>query len=69
MTRRLAVLPQQLRKPGSLTVGELAEQARYPHPGPLRMLRRQDHEVTDTALAFTGTTDFWHRCLGRVVRG
>jgi iron complex transport system ATP-binding protein len=61
IARRLAILPQSPTAPGTLTVAELVEQGRYPYAGPLRMLRRQDHEAIDTALTLTGMTSFAHR--------
>ncbi len=63
VARRLAVLPQGPTAPGGLTVGELVEQGRYPHAGPLRMLRMQDHEAIRTALALTDMTTYAARPL------
>jgi iron complex transport system ATP-binding protein len=56
VARKLAVLPQTATAPSDLTVRELVEQGRYPHVGALRMLRRQDGEAVDKALAATGMT-------------
>ena len=53
-----AILPQGPVAPAGLTVGELVEQGRYPHAGPLRMLRHQDYAAIAEALALTGMTDF-----------
>jgi iron complex transport system ATP-binding protein len=61
IARRLAILPQSPIAPGTLTVAELVEQGRYPYAGPLRMLRRQDHEAIAGALTLTGMTAFAHR--------
>jgi iron complex transport system ATP-binding protein len=61
IARRLAVLPQQPSAPETLTVRELVEQGRYPHLGPLRMLRSADHEEVREALRLTGLEDFAHR--------
>lgn len=69
VARQLAVLPQSPEVPASLTVRELVEQGRYPHAGPLRMLRRQDHSAIDEALHLTGMTSFQHRMLDTLSGG
>ncbi|MEK3734349.1 MULTISPECIES: heme ABC transporter ATP-binding protein [Paenibacillus] len=69
VARQLAVLPQSPEVPASLTVRELVEQGRYPHAGPLRMLRRQDHAAIDEALHLTGMTSFQHRMLDTLSGG
>lgn len=56
VARKLAVLPQTAVAPSDITVRELVEQGRYPHVGALRMLRKQDGEAVDSALAATGMT-------------
>ncbi|NJO81358.1 MAG: ABC transporter ATP-binding protein [Blastochloris sp.] len=61
VARMLAVLPQGPTAPAGLTVAELVEQGRYPHAGPLRMLRRQDHVAITEALALTNTAQFADR--------
>lgn len=61
VARMLAVLPQGPTAPAGLTVAELVEQGRYPHAGPLRMLRRQDHTAITEALNLTNTTPFANR--------
>lgn len=61
IARRLAVLPQAPTTPQNMTVRELVEQGRYPHVGPLRMLRRQDGEAVARALAATGMLEFADR--------
>ncbi|NJO82722.1 MAG: ABC transporter ATP-binding protein [Blastochloris sp.] len=58
VARTLAVLPQGPTAPAGLTVAELVEQGRYPHAGPLRMLRRQDHAAITDALTLTNTGQF-----------
>ncbi len=63
VAREVAILPQGPVAPAGLTVGELVEQGRYPHAGPLRMLRRQDHEAITEALALTDMTGFADRVL------
>lgn len=69
VARRLAILPQDPQTPGGLTVGELVEQGRYPHVGPLRMLRRQDHTAMRRALTLTRLTDFTARPLDELSGG
>jgi len=61
VARTLAVLPQGPTAPADLTVAELVEQGRYPHVGPLRMLRRQDHIAITEALTLTNTAQFADR--------
>ncbi len=61
VAQKLAVLPQGPTAPSGLTVAELVEQGRYPHAGPLRMLRRQDHAAITEALNLTNTTPFANR--------
>lgn len=69
VARQLAVLPQSPEVPASLTVRELVEQGRYPHAGPLRMLKRQDHSAIDDALELTGMTSFQDRMLDTLSGG
>jgi iron complex transport system ATP-binding protein len=63
VAREVAILPQGPVAPPGLTEGELVEQGRYPHAGPLRMLRRQDHEAIAEALVLTDMTGFADRVL------
>jgi iron complex transport system ATP-binding protein len=67
--RRLAILPQSAVTPESLTVQELVEQGRYPHAGPLRMLRRQDHEAVRWAIVATGLESFADRDVAQLSGG
>lgn len=69
VARRLAILPQTHTAPIGITVRELVEQGRYPHSGPLRMLRRQDHEAIDFALEATGMTSLAGRLLSQLSGG
>jgi len=69
VARRMAVLPQSPDVPTSLTVHELVEQGRYPHAGPLGMLRKQDHAAIDRALALTGMTGYRNRLLDSLSGG
>jgi iron complex transport system ATP-binding protein len=61
VARQLAILPQSPSIPAGLTVRELVEQGRYPHSGPLRMLRQQDHEAIQRAMELTSTLEFAER--------
>ncbi|MBD2246553.1 ABC transporter ATP-binding protein [Nostoc sp. FACHB-888] len=69
VARQLAILPQAPNVPASLTVGELVEQGRFPHAGPLGMLRRQDHSAISQALSLTGMTEFAYRSLDSLSGG
>ena len=69
VARQLAILPQSPVAPAGLTVSELVEQGRYPHAGPLRMLRRQDYAAMHEALELTAMTDFAHRPLDSLSGG
>jgi iron complex transport system ATP-binding protein len=69
VARHLAILPQGPSAPEELTVGELVEQGRYPHAGPLHMLREQDSTAIDEALAQTNMTKFRHRRLDSLSGG
>jgi iron complex transport system ATP-binding protein len=63
VARELAILPQGPVAPAGITVAELVEQGRYPHAGPLRMLRRQDHAAIREALELTDTARYADRPL------
>src|SRR5262249_19326307 len=65
----LSIFPQGPNAPEELTLGELVEQGRYPHAGPLRMLRKQDSAAIDDALAQTNMTKFRHRRLDSLSGG
>lgn len=69
VARQLAILPQSPSTPEELTVGELVEQGRYPHAGPLRMLREQDHIAITEALSATNMTELQHRRLDTLSGG
>lgn len=69
VARRLAILPQRPTAPLTLTVAELVEQGRFPHAGALRMLRRQDHQAIDRAIALTGMEGFVSRRLAELSGG
>lgn len=63
VAREVAILPQGPVAPSGLTVAELVEQGRYPHAGPLRMLRQQDYKYIEDALALTDMQEFANRAL------
>lgn len=69
VARQLAIMPQGPTAPEELSVGELVEQGRYPHAGPLRMLREQDSAVITEALVQTNMTEFRHRRLDSLSGG
>jgi iron complex transport system ATP-binding protein len=69
VARDLAILPQGPVAPAGLTVGELVEQGRYPHAGPLRMLRQQDHAAIREAMTLTGMDSFATRALDSLSGG
>lgn len=69
VARQLAILPQGPSAPEELTVGELIEQGRYPHAGPLPMLREQDHHAISEALAQTNMTELRHHRLDSLSGG
>ncbi|MGI8588507.1 MAG: ABC transporter ATP-binding protein [Chloroflexia bacterium] len=69
VAREIAILPQGPVAPAGLTVGELVEQGRYPHAGPLRMLRRQDYATIAEALELTGMVGFAGRPLDSLSGG
>jgi iron complex transport system ATP-binding protein len=69
VAREIAILPQGPAAPQGLTVGELVEQGRYPHAGPLRMLRQQDYRAIGQALELTDMADFAHRSLDSLSGG
>ena len=69
VARQLAVLPQGPSAPEELTVEELVEQGRYPHAGPLRMLREQDHVAITEALTQSNMLTLRHRRLDSLSGG
>ncbi|MFL5627631.1 MAG: ABC transporter ATP-binding protein [Ktedonobacteraceae bacterium] len=69
VAQQLAMLPQGPGAPDELTVGELVEQGRYPHAGPLRMLREQDHVAITQALTQANMLDLRQRRLDSLSGG
>jgi iron complex transport system ATP-binding protein len=69
VAQEIAVLPQGPVAPAGLTVGELVEQGRYPHAGPLKMLRKQDYSAIGEAMRLTGMEEFANRALDSLSGG
>jgi iron complex transport system ATP-binding protein len=69
VAQEIAVLPQGPVAPAGLTVGELVEQGRYPHAGPLKMLRKQDYSAISEAMRLTSMEDFANRSLDSLSGG
>lgn len=69
LARKMAILPQSPEIPMAMTVRELVEQGRYPHVGPLRMLKKQDHTAIEEALELTGMHAFAGRPLDALSGG
>ena len=69
VARRLAILPQSPNAPEGLTVGELVEQGRYPHVGPLRLFSETDRAAIARALEATEMTEFRRRPLDSLSGG
>lgn len=69
VARRLAILPQAPSAPEELTVGELVEQGRYPHVGPLRLFSDADRVAIARALDETRMTTFRARSLDSLSGG
>jgi iron complex transport system ATP-binding protein len=57
LARRVGVLHQGTAAPESITVRQLVEQGRYPHAGPLGMLRRRHDPIIDEALFIVDLAD------------
>jgi len=69
IAKRLAMLSQSPVVPEGLTVRQLVEQGRYPHAGPLRMLRRQDDPSIDAAMRAVDIERFSERYLDELSGG
>jgi iron complex transport system ATP-binding protein len=69
IARELAVLPQAPVVPSRLSVKTLVEQGRYPHVGPLGMLRERDDEAVSRALEATGITELAARDVDELSGG
>ncbi len=69
LARRIGVLHQGSPAPEAITVRQLVEQGRYPHVGPLSMLRLQEDPVIDEALAAVDLMEFAHRPVDELSGG
>lgn len=69
IAKRVAMLSQSPAVPDGLTVRQLVEQGRYPHAGPLRMLRRQDDPSIDAAMRAVDIEHFGDRYLDELSGG
>ena len=57
VARRMAILPQMLTTPESITVEELVWFGRHPHRGTLRMTASRDREAVEWAMDLTSMID------------
>ena len=69
IAKRVAMLSQSPVVPDGLTVRQLVEQGRYPHAGPLRMLRRQDDPSIDAAMQAVDIEHLGQRYLDELSGG
>lgn len=69
VARQMALLPQGAEVPEGITVEELVSYGRYPHRGPLRRLRTQDHDAITWALASTGLEAYRRRLVDSLSGG
>ncbi len=58
VARQLAILPQLPQAAEGITVATLIEQGRFPHVGPLGLLRPVDRAAVAEAMALTDTAQF-----------
>ena len=69
VARRLAILPQVLISPESITVEELVAYGRFPQRRTIAGLRDEDREAIDWALAVTGMRDLRDRPVDQLSGG
>ena len=69
VARRLAILPQVLISPESITVEELVAYGRFPQRRTIAGLRNEDHEAIDWALTVTGMRDLRDRPVDQLSGG
>lgn len=69
LARRIGVLHQGATAPEAITVRQLVEQGRYPHVGPLGMLRHRNDHVIDGALAAVDLVGYAHRPVDELSGG
>ncbi|MEO0909431.1 MAG: ABC transporter ATP-binding protein [Pseudomonadota bacterium] len=61
IAQKLAVLPQGLSAPETITVSELVSRGRTPYQTPLKQWSKDDHKLVEDALAKTGLLQFSDR--------
>lgn len=69
VARRMAILPQMLVAPESITVEDLVWFGRHPHRGALKTPSRNDREIVDWALDVTGMADMRRRFVDHLSGG
>jgi len=69
VARRLAILPQVLISPESITVEELVAYGRFPQRRSIGGMRDEDRAAIDWALDVTGTTDLRDRPVDQLSGG
>lgn len=69
IAKELAMLPQTYDTNLNMTVYDLVEQGRFPHVGALKMLRKQDHQAIQHALALTNLSRFKDRSMDELSGG
>ncbi len=69
VARRMAILPQMLVAPESITVEDLVWFGRHPHRGALKTPSRDDREIVGWALDVTGMADMRRRFVDHLSGG
>jgi len=69
LARRIGVLHQGAAVPEAITVRQLVEQGRYPHAGPLAMLRQRHDPIIDEALTAVDLTQHADRPVDELSGG
>ena len=69
VARRLAILPQVLISPESITVEELVAYGRFPQRRSIAGMRQEDRDAIDWALEVTGTTELRDRPVDHLSGG
>jgi ABC-type cobalamin/Fe3+-siderophores transport system ATPase subunit len=69
VARRLAILPQVLISPESITVEELVAYGRFPQRRSIAGMRDEDREAIEWALTVTGTTELRDRPVDHLSGG
>lgn len=69
VARRMAILPQMLVAPESISVEDLVWFGRHPHRGPLKTPSGKDREIVEWALNVTGMTEMRTRFVDHLSGG